>query len=213
MTGEGSRLIYIHVEEASMEETLKRVVPSIIGRRNHAWKVINHGSKHKLLKDLPARFTGYARRIPDENLRVLVLVDRDNEDCHKLKARLEISALKAGLPTKSSPDSGGHFRVVNRIVIEELEAWFFGDIEAVRTAFPALPETLAKKRDLRYSDSIKGGTWEKFRDLLQKAGYYRGSPTLPKCEVARRIAPHMNQKGNASPSFNHFVSGLEALCD
>ena len=44
MTGEGSRLIYIHVEEASMEETLKRVVPSIIGRRNHAWKVINHGS-------------------------------------------------------------------------------------------------------------------------------------------------------------------------
>ena len=37
-----------------------------------------------------------------ESLRVVVLVDRDDDDCEQLKAELERMAVAAGLSTKSS---------------------------------------------------------------------------------------------------------------
>ncbi|MCY4353998.1 MAG: DUF4276 family protein [Truepera sp.] len=68
---------------------------------------------------------GYARWLPDE-YRIIVMVDRDNDDCKKLKAELEAAAMAARLRTRSQA-SGGPWQVANRIVIEELEAWYFGD--------------------------------------------------------------------------------------
>jgi hypothetical protein len=33
---------------------------------------------------------------------------------------------------------------LNRIAVEELEAWFFGDIEALRAVYPKLSATLGR---------------------------------------------------------------------
>ena len=194
-----------------MEETLNIVVPRIIGSRIVGFRIIDHGSKQKLLQDLPSRLSGYARRIPFEDIRALIVIDRDDDDCKRLKARLEKIAAKATLPTKSSPAADGQFRVVNRIVIEELEAWFFGDVPALCEAYTSVPRTLATKKGFRHSDAITGGTWEKLLRILQKAGYYTGSKYLPKCEVSRKVAAYMDPRCNTSPSFRHFVTGLEKL--
>lgn len=191
-----------------MAAVLAALLPRLLARRPVASKVIDHGSKQALERDLSARLRGYA---PQPDIRVLVLVDRDNEDCRVLKQRLEASASRAGLATKTVPLGDGRFRVVNRIVVEELEAWFLGDVAALRTAFPGIPSTLGAMTRFRDPDAIPGGTWEALLRVLQKAGHYAGSERLPKIEVARRVAGHMTLLGNRSRSFHHFVTGLQAL--
>lgn len=68
-------LIEFLVEEPSTEEALKHLLPNLI-RQRARWKIINLGSKYKLLKVLPQRLAAYRQRIDSkEDLRVVVLVD------------------------------------------------------------------------------------------------------------------------------------------
>jgi hypothetical protein len=195
------------VEEASAEEALRHWLPRLLQGRARA-KVINLGSKYKLLKVLEDRLRAYRVRIDKgEDLRVMVLVDRDADDCVQLKAKLEQAAAAAELPTKSKPDGNDRFRVVNRIVIEELESWFIGDPVALRKAFTSLPAINASNGIFRNPDN--GGTWEGLHRFLKKHGIYRKS--FPKIDAARRIAPHMNFAANRSESFGQFVAGIEAI--
>jgi len=93
-------------------------------------------------------------------------------------------------------------------VVEELEAWFFGDVMALRKAYPRLPD-ISKKAAFRNPDRIRGGTWETLERLLQKAGYYKGG--LPKIELAKTITPHMEPASNTSKSFQTFRQALLEL--
>jgi len=202
--------LFVHVEEPSAKEALDALLPKLIGPRQLDTRVIEHGGKASLLNNLPNRLRGYAA-MPAEHVRVMVLVDRDREECHTLKARLEEAARDAGMPTKTHPTASGHFRVVNRIVIEELEAWFIGDIEALRTAFPRLPASLGQRAPFRNPDAVPGGTWEALHRALQRSGYYVASDRLPKIELARLVAKQMRPERNRSASFRTFVHGLDAL--
>ncbi len=201
------RRLFLHVEEPSMHAALEALLPGLMARHPPTWRIIEH---RNLLAELPARLRGYARQA-DPALRVLVLLDRDARDCRLLKARLEDAARAAGLATKTSPGWDGRFQVVNRIVVEELEAWFLGDVPALRAAFPGVPATLAARRGLRDPDAIQGGTWETLLRVLQQAGHYPGTTRLPKIEVARRVAATMQPDANRSASFQAFRAGLDAL--
>ena len=192
------------LEEESCAETLRVVVPRIVGNRVSFATHIFQG-KMDLLNSLLSRLRGYARWLPDD-WRIVVLVDRDQDDCVELKARLNRAAVDAGLRTRSAAGGEGRFHVLNRIVIEELEAWFFGDVEALTTAYPGVPKTLAKKRAYRNPDAILGGTWEALERVLKQGGYYRAG--MPKIEVARNIAQHLQPDRNQSASFKVFRSGL-----
>jgi len=195
------------VEEPSAEEALRHLLPNLIGQRAQ-WKLINLGSKYKLLNALPQRLAAYRRRISQgEDLRVVVLVDRDDEDCNVLKRRLESAAQGADLTTKTVPDAEGRFWVVNRIVVEELESWFIGDPEALRSAFTSLPTIDSTKSIFRNPDN--GGSWEALHRFLKKHGIYKSS--YPKIDAARRIAPNLDVQANRSRSFQVFISGVEAL--
>jgi len=195
------------VEEQSAEEALRHLLPKLAGHRAR-WKVINLGSKHRLLKVLPQRLKAYRQRIASgESLRVVVLLDRDNDDCHDLKGRLEAAAGDAGLSTKSTPDAEGRFLVLNRIVIEELESWFIGDSAALRKAFTSLPAIREDSGIFRNPDN--GGSWEALHRFLKKRGVYKSS--FPKIDAARRIAPRMDVNRNRSRSFRVFVDGLQAM--
>ena len=193
-----------------MVEAMAAWLPRLIAGRAIKSKVIDHGSKWALLNNLPQRMKGYANW-PEPGLRVLALVDRDDDDCADLKSKLESAAHSAGLATKSAPDSVGRFKVANRVVIEELEAWFLGDVAALSQAYPGVPLTLGNQAKFRNPDAVTGGTWEALLRVLNKAGHYRGSQRLPKIDVARRISPLMDFEANSSRSFNAFISGLEAL--
>ncbi len=192
-----------------MKEALDKLLPKVLSHEID-FKIIDHGSKKALLTEVPKRFAGYAKW-GDPSLRILVLVDRDDQDCKLLKQHLEDAAASAGLATKTHPDEQGRFKVVNRIVVEELEAWFFGDVPALAAAYPGVPPSLAAKSAYRIPDAIKGGTWEALERVLKAAGHYPGSDRLPKIEVARRIAERMQPPVNRSQSFRMFVSGLQAL--
>lgn len=190
------------VEEPSTEAALQVLLPKIIGETS--FDIYPHQCKDDLLKCLPDRLKGYAKWLPD-NSRILVVVDRDGDDCRELKTRLERMAAQAKLTTRSKAGSST-YKVVNRIVIEELEAWYFGDWTAVRTAYPRVAATITSQAGYRDPDLIRGGTWEAFQRVLQNAGYFKGG--LRKIEAARTIAPHMDPRRNTSQSFKIFYGAL-----
>jgi len=106
------------------------------------------------------------------------------------------------MTTKSRPGANGRFKVVNRIAVEELEAWFFGDVDAVRAAYPKVSLTLSAKAAYRNPDAIRGGTREALEHVLRQSGYHKQG--LPKIENARTIARHMDPDRNRSRSFRCF---------
>jgi hypothetical protein len=178
----------ILVEELSMEAALRLIVPKIIG--DLPFDVYPYQCKDDLLSKLPARLRGYAAWMP-EDYRILVIVDRDDDDCEDLKQQLEKAASDAGLVTKTKAN-GQVYHVVNRLAIEELEAWYFGDWEAVRAAYPRVDSNLPQKAGYRDSDAVSGGTWEAFEKVLQKARYFKNG--LRKIEAARTVAEHMEPR-------------------
>lgn len=197
----------ILVEEESMEAALDLILPKIL-QVTVTFRVHNHNGKSNLLAKLPARLKAYRAWLPPD-YRLVVLLDRDSDECHELKVQLEEIAHKAGFATKSKPDGQGDFQVLNRIAIEELEAWFLGDMGAIVKAFPGVPKSIGRRRSLRNPDAIRGGTWEALERILKEAGYYGGG--MPSVETARKIAEHMNPLINRSHSFRAFRDGLHQL--
>jgi hypothetical protein len=195
------------VEEESAEAFLSGFLPKVL-REGDSRSVHVFQGKLDLLANLPARLKAYQAWLPPD-WRILVLVDEDRQDCNKLKEELEKAATEAGLVTKTAAGKAGRFAVLNRIAVEELEAWYFGDVEALTKAYPRVPPTLAAKQKYRDPDAIGGGTWEALERVLKRAGYYAAG--LPKLEVARKLAPLIEPSRNRSCSFQHFVNGLAAL--
>lgn len=193
------------VEESSMETALRKLVPKIIG--NMSFEVHPFLCKDDLLLKLRNRLVGYAAWIPD-TWRVVIIVDRDDDDCHMLKSRLEGMAADVGLVTRSCAH-GGPYVVVNRLAIEELEAWYFGDWEAVRTSYPRVSRTIPAQAGYRNPDSVAGGTWEAFERILRRAGYFKEG--LAKIEAADTVASNMDPTRNRSRSFQVLRSALEDL--
>ncbi|HEY5853216.1 MAG TPA: DUF4276 family protein [Aldersonia sp.] len=97
-------------------------------------------------------------------------------------------------------------QVLNRIAVEELEAWFLGDVNAICAAYPGVPTTLANRSGLRDPDAVRGGTAEALERVLKQSGDATGG--LSKTDAARRIALHMEIENNRSNSFCQFRDGL-----
>lgn len=197
--------LIVFVEEYSMEVALEQLLPKLLG--GIEFQIIRFQCKDDLLENAPNRLKGYAAWLP-EHWRILVLVDRDDDDCAQLKARLERMVTAAGLLSKTTARQGQRFQVVNRIAIEELEAWFFGDWTAVQAAYPRVSATVPQKAGFRDPDAISGGTWEALERVLKKAGYF--STGLRKLELARSVAGHMDISRNNSCSFQAFAGAVTA---
>lgn len=198
-----ARHIEFLVEEPSIEAFLRILLPQLFSNE-HTFEIHVFQGKSDLLKKLEARLRGYRHWLPS-NGRIVVMVDRDDEDCHELKQKLEDIANSSGLSTRSQTD-GFTWQVVNRIVIEELEAWYFGDWEAVRRAYPGISKTIPQQAKYRDPDAISGGTWEAFERILNNGGYFRTG--LRKIEAAQAIAEHMEPARNKSHSFAKFHDAL-----
>ena len=187
------------LEEESAEVALKSILCKIlsddVGRNFHVFQ-----GKYDLLKKLPVYLKGYSI---SDNCRIMVLIDKDREDCFQLKAQLEEVAHNAGFITKSNASQEGDFQVINRLAIEELEAWFLGDIKALLTAYPKV----LKSRQDQDPDAITG-PHKVLGRMLKQSNDHRGG--LPKTAVAQNIAQHMEPNRNKSRSFQVFIEGLKA---
>ena len=192
------------VEEASLESALTQLLPKILPS-NFTFNFHACEGKKDFLNKVPDRLKSYQRSLPPD-WKIVVLIDEDRQDCLELKEKLELMATSAGLITKSSCQKYKSFQVLNRIVVEELEAWFFGDVEAICQAYPKVSANLAKQKQYRDPDPIQGGTAEALERVLKKAGYHLGG--LQKQKASSDISKYMNPESNRSKSFQVFYQGL-----
>lgn len=158
-----------------------------------------------LLHNLPSKLRAYG----DEDRKdvvVVVLVDLDSRaDCKIFKDSL--IDLLAYCPNRPN--------TLFRIAIEELEAWFLGDKEAIRGAYPDVKEGVLNG----YVQDSQCGTWEKLAEAaypggLAKLGQHgkRSVRILEQKRIwAKEICPLIDVGRNQSPSFQTFRDGLRRL--
>jgi hypothetical protein len=192
------------IEEQSMETSLRILLPRMLPT-GITFAIYPSNGKEELLQNLPARFRGYSSWLPAD-WRIIVLIDRDDDDCRALKSSLETIESEAGMELKSNAVD---WQVANRIAVEELEAWYWGDMDAVRAAYPRIPATIERQAQYRDPDAIRGGTWEALERILQRAGYF--STGIRKLELAREISRHMVPDRNRSASFRCFRDLVASL--
>jgi len=192
------------LEEPSAEAALHILLPKMLPGKL-TYKLHPFQGKQDLFKKLPERLKGYKTWIP-ESWGIVILFDEDRQDCKEQKTKAETMARQAGFHTKSQTDLFGNFQVITRLCIEELEAWYLGDVPALCAAYPGVSPNLAKKSRFRNPDAIAGGTWEALQRVLQHAGYHENG--LAKTRAARDICKHMDPARNTSPSFQIFRDTL-----
>lgn len=189
-----------------MEAFLRALLPRVLAA-DVSFQIYPYQGKGDLLGKLQARLRGYKSWLP-ATTRIVVLVDRDDDECIPLKAQLEAACASAQVRSRTA--SVADWQVVTRIAIEELEAWYFGDWEAVRHAYPDVSANIPYKARFRKPDGVKGGTWEAIAKIMKSAGYF--TTGLRKTELARRIGIATEPSRNTSPSFRAFHAAiLEAV--
>ncbi len=189
-----------------LENLLPRMLPSSVTSRLHPL-----GGRKKFEKKLLERLKGYARCSPETWL-IIVMEDQDGRDCYQVKTQLEEFARRAGLPTKTNPDRG-RFCVINRIVVPRLEAWYFGDWEAVQKAYPRVPDDIPRRSPYRNPDEIREPD-KRLLQILKGAGHLgKDVKELPKIEAATKIGPHMDPTRNRSHSFQVFYRTLQSILE
>ncbi len=118
------------------------------------------------------------------------LYDQDSADCKILKAKLLGEAFPNGEP---------NLPLLIRIVCKELEAWYWGDMDAIEQAYPRFrASNYRNKAKYRNPDALANAK-EELKKIL---------PELAQISTAQKIAPFMNLEQNSSSSFNHFLNGL-----
>ena len=212
----------ILVEDISGKTALEILIPKIISTEQHtfnihSYKGIGHipkglksaseAKKRILLDQLPRLIQGigqtFSQYPPDYPAVLIVTCDLDNRCLSTFRRELLDIVDKCNPPPKTQ----------FCIAIEEGEAWYLGDLAAVKAAYPEANQEVLK---LYTNDSICG-TWEKLADAV----YSGGSKELSKLgwqEVgkeksnwANKIPPHMEVDNNLSPSFCYFRDKLRGL--
>ncbi len=213
----------ILVEDQSGKKMLDILVPKIIGSNHtfnvHPYKGIGRipknlrgktdPKKRILLNELPRLLAGHGKTFAnwptDFKGAVIVICDLDDK-CLKTFRQELLAVLNT-----CNPEPETRFC----IAIEEGEAWFLGDIPAVKAAYPKAKDTVFSAYE---NDSICG-TWETLADAI----YSGGSKTLKslgwqsigieKSKWAESITPYMDVEQNSSPSFSYFRTKLRALAE
>ncbi len=211
----------ILVEDQSGKKALDILVPKIIGQ-GHTFKIYPYKgigripkglqaasdpNKRILLDQLPKLLQGYGMRFAkyplDYPAAVIVVCDLDDRCLHTFRAELHQVLDHCPLPPTT------RFCVA----IEEGEAWLFGDLAAIRKAYPKAKDAVLNA----YQQDNICGTWEKLADAifpggantLAKQGWHMAGAM--KSEWAETICPHMDIEANGSPSFAYFRGKLREL--
>jgi len=97
--------------------------------------------------------------------------------------------------------------------IEEGEAWFLGDLPALKAAYPKFKAAVLNS----YVNDSVCGTWEKLADAVYPGGALALSGKgwqavgAEKSKWAEAISPHMDIENNQSPSFCYFYGKMQEL--
>lgn len=187
-------------ERAFLEPWLQRLLPGV------PVKVHPHQGKGALpddidaapspvrrgvLDQLPAKLRAFGRDSSLE-LGVLVLVDADDDDCVDLANRIREVARHV------APE----LRFAARVAVEEMEAFYLGDLAALRRAYPDADLARAEEYD---PDSVCG-TWELFGQIVGDGG---GNKVAWAAAMGPRVTTTPGK--SRSPSFRALIRALKRL--
>jgi hypothetical protein len=220
----GDRMHFeILVEDQSGKKALDILVPKIIGDEHtfnvHSYKGIgripknltknDNPRKRILLDQLPRLLRGYGNTFAhypaDYPAAVILVCDLDDECLKTFRQDL------FGILGTCNPKPKTRFC----IAIEEGEAWFLGDIPAVKSAYPKAKDAVL---NIYVNDSICS-TWEKLADAVYRGGAaalsVKGWQAIgsEKSQWAEKISPRMDIMNNKSPSFVYFREKLIELSE
>lgn len=181
-------LLVFMVEEESALKVLGALLPSIVPAGVQV-QVLKHRGNADLRKSIPVKLKSW--RIPDT--RFVVLHDQDGRDCVELKHELVKLCADAGRPD-----------TLVRIVCQELESWYFGDLDALEAVYGNdVSKRIRNKAPFRVPDAIAKPSRELERLI----------PEFQKGAASEGVSRHMVPDGNSSASFQVFVSGVRRLCE
>lgn len=211
----------ILVEDQSGKKFLDLLVPNLVGKQ-HTFRVLPYKGigripkdlagkadpgKRLLLNELPRLLRGYGQTFAnysqDSPAAVVIVCDLDDR-CQKNFRRELFDILST-----CRPKPGAYFC----FAIEEGEAWFLGDILAVKKAYPKAKDAVLNA----YNNDSICGTWEKLADAVYPGGAQALSKKgwqavgAEKSKWAENIAPHMDIENNQSPSFRYFREKVRSL--
>lgn len=184
------RLIFL-LEEPSMKSLLEGLLPRIfpgmvVGQH---FQCIKHEGKSDLDTSIPRKLRSW-RIVSD---RFVILRDNDNANCVDLKARFIRMCQESGRPD-----------TLIRLVCQELESWYIGDLSALAEAFDA-PKLDSPGLRKRFTDP---DTWQKPSRELERL-----IPAFQKGSAARLMAECLEEEGNCSRSFQTFIGGVRRLAN
>lgn len=182
------RIIFL-LEEPSMKTLLDGLLPRLFPgwlEKEH-FQCIPHEGKSDLDRSIPIKLRAW--RIPGD--RFVIVRDNDNADCVDLKARLISLCQQHGRP-----------ETLVRLVCQELESWYIGDLQALARAFDdhKIATPVYRKR---YADP---DAWQK-----PSAELKRLIPAFQKGSGARVMAAHLDGESNLSRSYQVFLAGVRRL--
>lgn len=181
------RIVFL-LEEPSMKILLQGLLPRLFPGwiEFEHFVCISHEGKSDLDRSIPIKLKAW--RVPGD--RFVIVRDNDNAECIDIKARLLAMCRASGRPD-----------TLVRLVCQELESWYIGDIEALALAFdPKLDTPILRKR------FAEPDTWQKPSKELERL-----VPTFQKGMGARIMAQHLRETENLSRSFLEFVKGLRRM--
>ena len=182
--------IEILVEEPSMDECLRNLLPKIVPahwRLDENYFIRPHQGKSDLKKSIPTKMKVFNNW--HEPIAVVILHDQDSADCKVLKQ--DIKSL-CGDFNKS---------LLIRIVCKELESWYLGDLLAIEKAYPKFKSSnFVSKARFKYPDNLNA------KDQIKKI-----FPDYREVASSREIAKNFNIENNRSDSFNQFVKGIKRI--
>ncbi|MEG4345031.1 hypothetical protein QUB70_17275 [Microcoleus sp. A003_D6] len=163
----------ILVEDISGKTALEILIPKIISTEQHTFNIhpykgigriptdlksASDPKKRILLDQLPKIVQGWGKTLsdPDYSFVLIVICDLDNRCLSTFRREL------LDLVDKCSPKPKTQFC----IAIEEGEAWFLGDLAAVKAAYPKAKEAVLNS----YTNDSICGTWEKLADAVFSGG-------------------------------------------
>lgn len=182
------RIVFL-LEEPSMKILLDDLMPRIFPglRVQEHFQCIPHEGKTDLDRSIPRKLKAWR----EPNVRFVVVRDNDSANCITLKKRIKKLCQEAGRPD-----------TLIRLVCQELEGWYVGDLHALEAAFPEYRiNTPALRKKFSDPDS-----WQKPSVELRRL-----LPSFQKLSGARSMALILRRDGNNSKSFCVFLDGIHEI--
>lgn len=184
------RIIFL-LEEPSMKVLLDHLLPRLFPGWVEAqhFQCVPHEGKTDLDRSIPRKLRAWR----EPGARFVIVRDNDNADCVDLTARIRRQCEDAHRPD-----------TLVRLVCQELESWYIGDLEALAEAFDE-PRANTPRSRRRFTDP----------DSCRKPSVEiaRLVPRFQKRSGARAMARHLKAEGNLSRSFRVFLLGVRQVAE